>query len=140
MCEPGVRCPKIPDTQPRTYPGFYLNPNCLLRESINQKPVPQATVADGKARFAQLVHHNLYDARACEDHVSAFRLQADNGASLFERLGTIRLDLPFHFTSLDDRTLNDIGIVLRHLIGRIALRSRACTNCRLAAGGRWATI
>ena len=76
----------------------------------------QAAVADRQRRAFQLVHDRAHDAGPGEDHLGPLGLKAHDLPALFGREGSILLDLAVDLRAFDDRSLHDVGIVLRETV------------------------
>ncbi len=88
----------------------------LRTKAVDEKPVAKSSIANGERIHAQLIQDGQDDARPSEDDVSPLGLQSNDLAPHLNGLRPVQLDLALDLRAVQGGPLDDIRIVLRHLV------------------------
>ncbi len=97
-----------------------LVPNCVLpclprsvptTKPLEEQAVPQAAIAHDGRLPTKLRDHGPDDARAGENHIGPFGLQAHGATPFLDRAGAIEVDLPIDLGEVEDGALHDFRLI-----------------------------
>src|SRR4029079_3896867 len=86
---------------------------CAGAETLDEHPVTWPAIAHGHRLLLELRENGPDDARTGEDHLRAFRLEADDLTPALGGPRPVQLDLAIDLGEIEDRAMDHVRVVRR---------------------------